>query len=699
MTLMQRASQLHSDGQIPQALIAFEEALHNQPGNLDASSATATMLSLLGRQAAAYSVLRAVEPGLLETADGATNLAIAAESCGDLPKAYSSYERALELDPENLRALTNVGLIAAGMGQWDMAIACTRKCVSQQPAELSYIQTLSDVMTSAGRYPEALEVLDKADKALPGYLDITIRRIVVLAFSGDLEGSTALEAGLNGSGRAYLREFLAQPLLRSSGSFELLTAAKPFNALQVFAVHTYAAMAECDWRNNARLCALIRLALSAGHTQDFPDLGKDSQFYSLTLDLNDSELVQLNTGALAAASKGTVALLPPFAPGARAAASAKDERIRIGFAVQELRQIPALKQLLLHCNAKQFAFHVYSFAPSSEPYEDDVLKPLPIALVEMAHLTDAEAVGRIRLDALDIYVDTTPDAHWHRPGIAGARVAKVQLRKHNWLTDTPGCWDYTVSDKFVHCESIQRQPHSAVVRLASSCWLACHAEQPAAKPPAREVLGLPADGLVLCSQAVPASLDAFSFSQWMKILRLLPDAVLWLPACHTAAAAHLVREVVTYGVQATRLVFLQPVPAPDMLASLAYADLVLDTLRINQGQGIEDALRLGVPAITCAGHNMASRLGGSILHAAGLPECVYENEAAYTAGAMRLGRDADALGVLRARVAQVKKTAPFFDLASRVREWEFAWTTMAERSRAGLVPAAFDVPQSGRAAN
>lgn len=151
MALMQQGSQLHQEGQLPQALIAFEEALQAAPGNLDASSATATLLSLLGRPAAACRVLLAVETGLLETAEGATNLAIAAESCGDVPRAYSAYERALQLDPDNLRALTNTGLISAGLSQWDRAIACARKCVALQPADLNHRLTLSDVLTRASR--------------------------------------------------------------------------------------------------------------------------------------------------------------------------------------------------------------------------------------------------------------------------------------------------------------------------------------------------------------------------------------------------------------------------------------------------------------------------------------------------------------------------------------------------------------------
>lgn len=693
MALMQQGSQLHQEGQLPQALIEFEEALQAAPGNLDASSATATLLSLLGRPAAARRVLLAVETGLLETAEGATNLAIAAESCGDVPRAYSAYERALQLDPDNLRALTNTGLISAGLSQWDRAIACARKCVALQPADLNHRLTLSDVLTSARRYPEALEVLQEAGKALPGYLDITIRRIVVLAFSGDLDSATALEAELDGPGKVHLREFLAQSMQRAANSsFELLAPDMPFSALQLFAVQALAAMAECDWRNNARLCELVREVLLRGDPQDISTLGRDSQVYALTLNLNDAELVQLNAASFAAAGNNRGTPLPAFVPSARKGSSPEDRRLRVGFAIQDLRQIPAVRQQLTCCDLARFSFQVYSFATPSEPYEENALGPLPIALVEMAHLTDAEAVGRIRLDALDIYVDTAPDARLYRPRIAAARVAKVQLRQHSWFPEPPACWDYTMSDTFAHPQGTEPESPVAVVRLPSSYWLATHAGKPAASPPARETLGLPADRLILCSQVMPASLDAFSFLQWMDILRSLPDAVLWLPACNVAAETNLLHEAETHGIQAHQLVFSPPMSAADMLASLTHSDLVLDTLRIHQEQGIEDALRLGVPALTCTGRSMASRTGGSILHAAGLDELVTGSPADYVREAVRLGREPQALQVLRERIRAAQAGSHVFDHASTLRGWQAAWTTMAERYRSGLAPASFDVP-------
>ena len=103
---------------------------------------------------------------------------------------------------------------------------------------------------------------------------------------------------------------------------------------------------------------------------------------------------------------------------------------------------------------------------------------------------------------------------------------------------------------------------------------------------------------------------------------------------------------------------------------------------------------MGVPAITCAGNSMASRLGGSILKGAGLAEGITNTKSAFLERVVQLGQDRSALRDLRGHLAAQLAQAPLFDAAARVREWESAWSTMAERSRAGLAPAAFDVPLS-----
>ena len=173
----------------------------------------------------------------------------------------------------------------------------------------------------------------------------------------------------------------------------------------------------------------------------------------------------------------------------------------------------------------------------------------------------------------------------------------------------------------------------------------------------------------------------------------MPHAVLSLPAYGPVALGNLARAAADAGVEATRLLFMPPVPRARSLALVQLADLFVDSLRFNANYGLVDALRVGVPAVSCAGQNMASRLGGSILRAAGLGDLVLDSPAAFVDTVVALGKDAVALRNLRARLAAQRSSAPLFDPQARVREWEAAWATMVERQQAGLPPLAFDVPE------
>jgi predicted O-linked N-acetylglucosamine transferase (SPINDLY family) len=176
------------------------------------------------------------------------------------------------------------------------------------------------------------------------------------------------------------------------------------------------------------------------------------------------------------------------------------------------------------------------------------------------------------------------------------------------------------------------------------------------------------------------------------MLDALPDAVLWLPGYAAPARRNLQQAAVQAGIDASRLVFQQRASRAQTLARLPLADLFVDTVRFNANQGLVDALRMGVPAVTCAGQSMASRLGGSILRAAGLPDSVVRGPSAYVDTVVRLGRDASALQAMRAELASQRAQAPLFDPQARLREWESAWETLVKRHQSGQAPAAFDVP-------
>ncbi|WP_431096083.1 tetratricopeptide repeat protein [Polaromonas aquatica] len=693
---MLRGAQLHAERRLEQALIAFEQALALAPGDVNAASACATLLSALSRPVAAYKVLLSVEALLLESADGAANLAIAAESCGDLARAGMAYQRALTLDPHHARALNNVGLMAAAQGRWESALECARKCLAQDPGHAPYHVNLSDYLCGARRYAEALAVLEAAALRFPDDLDIRIRGAAVLAFNGDFEKSREASLRFDPATLSYFREFLGRAIAPAYLDHKLrLQQGELPDARQLYCGQAFEAMTVCDWRDNERLTATLRQALDeALHTGQRRDW-RDAQFYGLMLDMDEDELAQMRRVSVAKISDDLKAALPPFARRATPVGR-RDERIQIGMAVQSLRDerhAHALKrQLALH-DGGRFAIHIYSPTRHPELEHGEMLKPHAASVTEIAHMSDAEAAGRMRLDHLDVFVDMTFDTAWCRPEIPELRVAPVQIRQLTWHRHNPPrpC-DYNMSDRFVHPDGLDLAPYGAVVRLPHTCWLATHDETPEDGWDSREQAGLPANTLVLCSVVPSVMLDPESFAAWMKILRSLPDAVLWLPAYSPPIAANLVREANAAGVHESRLLFAHRLSRAQLLACMKHADLFLDTLRFNANQGLEDALRLGVPAITCSGDSMASRLGGSMLRAAGLPQCVTQSPAAYVAEAARLGRNPQALQQLRQHVLAEKASAPLFDLAARVREWEAAWATMAERTRAGLAPAAFDVP-------
>ena len=251
-------------------------------------------------------------------------------------------------------------------------------------------------------------------------------------------------------------------------------------------------------------------------------------------------------------------------------------------------------------------------------------------------------------------------------------------------------------DTFTHPDSQDLTPYANLARFSSTCWMPCNGDSAgdASSTPglSRQQAGLPQGAVILLSHPFALAIDPQTFATWMAILRRAPHSILWLPAYTPEVHANLAREAQDAGVDASRLVYLPKLPRQAWLARLQLADLYLDTLRFNANQTLVDALKRGVPAITVRGHNMASRLGGSIITAAGMPDCVFDDAPGYEEAAVALCLQPESMAALRRRLAGLRGSAPLFDERARVREWEAAWQYMVERDRAGLPPARFDVP-------
>jgi predicted O-linked N-acetylglucosamine transferase (SPINDLY family) len=337
--------------------------------------------------------------------------------------------------------------------------------------------------------------------------------------------------------------------------------------------------------------------------------------------------------------------------------------------------------------------------------------------IPLTAMSDLQAAQTIRAHEIDILVDLHGLAADARPGIVAHRPAPVQIA---WLGHPGGsampAIDYVLADAFVlppeltasftekplylpDCAHIHNRRQSvpaksgatAAKRLAaagaatnsaagSASSVAAVASDPA---PTRADCGLPEHAFVFCNFNSGRKLTPEQFSVWMRILRRAPGSVLWLAADSEPVRDNLRVAALRQGISSDRLVFAARVPAIDHLARYPLADLCLDTLPYSGGAGAADALWTGVPLLTQAGRSYAGRLGGSMLHAIGLPELVTRSARAYEDKAVRLASRPEELAKLRRRLVKNRDRAPLFDTPTLVRHLEQLYLQVARGTLQG----------------
>ncbi|CAB1106042.1 GT41 [Ectocarpus sp. CCAP 1310/34] len=156
--------------------------------------------------------------------------------------------------------------------------------------------------------------------------------------------------------------------------------------------------------------------------------------------------------------------------------------------------------------------------------------------------------------------------------------------------------------------------------------------------------------VVLCNFNRLHKLDPHTFGAWMEVLRTVPGTVLWLIDGGETARANLRRQARLEGVDEGRVVFAPLVGKKEHLQRLRLADLFVDTPLYNAHTVGCDALWAGVPMVTLRGAKMASRVGASLVEAAGMPELVTDSLEEYTQLVLALARYGRNLWVERAAV-------------------------------------------------
>ena len=99
-----------------------------------------------------------------------------------------------------------------------------------------------------------------------------------------------------------------------------------------------------------------------------------------------------------------------------------------------------------------------------------------------------------------------------------------------------------------------------------------------------------------------------------------------------------------------------------------------------------DALRMGLPVLTCMGNSFASRVAASLLNAVNLPELVTTTQEQYESFAVKLAMHPEKLNTIKEKLIKNLPTAALYDTQLFVRHLESAYLNMYDRYQKGLNP-------------
>ncbi|MFM7809324.1 MAG: hypothetical protein ACKPEA_15550, partial [Planctomycetota bacterium] len=156
-----------------------------------------------------------------------------------------------------------------------------------------------------------------------------------------------------------------------------------------------------------------------------------------------------------------------------------------------------------------------------------------------------------------------------------------------------------------------------------------------------------------------------SVALWSRVLQSVPESRLLMKAQSlkdSTGRKLIVERFAAAGVPEHRLDLIAYTKTRDEHLQLYNrVHVALDTVPYNGTTTTCEALWMGVPVVTTLGDRHAARVSASLLHAAGHPELVAENEAAFVDLAANLARDRGRIATLRANLRTELAASPLLD--------------------------------------
>lgn len=643
--------ELHQQGKVEEAKAVYEAVLLDDPKHFDAMHLLGVAYLELHNPAKAIDLMAKAILINPNDSSSCSNLGNALLELKKYEEALYIYTKAISIDPNSAVAYYNRGNAFRELGMLKESADDYTKAIEINPNNPQFFYNHGNVLRELGRLERAKRNYEVAIALDPAYEDVYVNL-----------GHTLNELGK-----------LSEAVACYNKALEL----DPEN---VFLPGTilHSKMKLCDWSgfdvilgelsNDVRGRKKILAPLSTLSLLDSPKLHKQfSRVYTKVECPEDNSL-------------------GPIIP-------VKNKKIKVGYYSADFRShaVAYLTAGLFEVqDTNKFEFVAFQMCPDKG---DRIQKRIYAAfgsdkVINVEDRSDEEIALMSRHMGIDIAVNLGGHTKDARTKAFAKRCAPIQV---NYLgyAGTMGAeyMDYIIADKIVIPKSRRNDFVEKVVYLPD-CYQANDSKREVSgKVYTREEQGLPETGFVFCCFNNLYKILPDVFDSWMRILKAVPDSVLWLKVDNDEAVENINREALNRGVDSSRLVFSKHIRTQaDHLARHKLADLFIDTFPYTAHTTASDSLWSGVPLLTRVGKSFASRVAASLLTAVWLPEMIVKTTGQYEAMAIDLALNPAKLERIRSRLESNKLRAPLFNTEVFSSNLERIYTIMYNRKQEGLPP-------------
>jgi protein O-GlcNAc transferase len=589
---------------------------------------------------------------LPEHAPTYSNCATALRELKQFDDALLVTDAALQIDPDCIPAWHNKSLILLELNQWVLAVEAAAELLKRKPDDALAHINLGFALHSLRQYPAALDAFQTASRHDPKLIYGWFNQANTLELLRRHEEV----------GECYARVLELNP--NYPNLLGHLGHSKHF---------------VCDWRESSEWRNQIMAKLDEGYPSCDP-------FRAITFTHNADEQQRL--------ARRWLQHLPALRTEWTRPTIQKRDRIRVGYFSADFHHHATsmlMAQFLEMHDRSRFEIIGFSFGERVEDKMKQRIRSSMDGFHDILTISDDEAAHMVRDLGLDIAVDLKGHTKDGRIGLFQRRLAPIQIAYLGYPGTAGGDFmDYIIADRMIIPDELRQYYDEKVIRVPGTYQANDASRHPDPHRPSRSELGLPEQGFVFACFNNNYKITPEMFDIWMRLLHKVPGSVLWLLADNPTAQRNLRMEAERRGIDSQRLIFAPRIYIEQHLARQQAADLFLDTLPCNAHTTASDALRVGLPVVTCTGTSFASRVAASLLSAQGLDELITSDLVAYEQLALSLATDPNLLLRIRKQAEAAIGSGQLLNTQTRTRSIERAYEHVVERALAGLKPEHFD---------